>query len=64
MSTMTVDEVGHAVGYPARRIRDLYRAGKFPPPIDPTLNPVSWRWSPAAVAAYVDGQWAPAEDVA
>ncbi len=59
MNTLTVDQVGHVVGYPARRIRDLYRAGQFPAPIDPTLHAVSWRWSPAAIDAYVSGEWQP-----
>lgn len=59
MNVLTVDQVGAQVGYPARRIRDLYRAGKFPPPIDATLHPISWRWSPTAVDAYLRGEWHP-----
>lgn len=59
MNVLTVDQVGALVGYPTRRIRALYRDGKFPAPIDPTLHPISWRWSPDAIHAYANGTWTP-----
>jgi hypothetical protein len=41
----------------ADRIRALYRAGRFPPPIDPDLPTVSWMWSRRMVERYVEGEW-------
>ena len=36
------------------RVRREYRAGRLPGPIDPSLPPNSWSWSPDVVAAYIN----------
>jgi hypothetical protein len=38
-------------------IRQLYREGDFPPPIDPDQPVIRWRWSRAVVERYVAGEW-------
>lgn len=38
-------------------IRDLYRNGNFPPPIDKDQPAVRWRWSRVVVERYVAGEW-------
>ena len=54
-SALTAAQVGRLLSYRPERVRSMYRAGQFPAPIDPTLAPVSWRWSPFVVEAYIDG---------
>jgi hypothetical protein len=39
------------------RVRSLYRSGKFPAPVDPTLGARSWFWSRRVVELYADGTW-------
>jgi predicted DNA-binding transcriptional regulator AlpA len=51
---LTAEEAGALVGYEARSIRALYRQGRFPSPIDPTLGARRWRWSRRAVEVYVE----------
>lgn len=41
----------------ADRVRALYRAGRFPPPIDPDLSPRLWVWSRRVIESYVAGDW-------
>ena len=38
-------------------IRELYRNGDFPAPIDPEQPPIRWRWSRSRVEQYVAGTW-------
>jgi hypothetical protein len=58
-AALTAQRVGEIVGgdrpYTAETIRNWYRAGKFPAPIDATLPVKSWRWSPRVIERYVDG---------
>jgi predicted DNA-binding transcriptional regulator AlpA len=54
--TLTAQEVSVLTGYTAHRIRALARNGRFPAPIDPSLNARSWRWSRRLVELWADGQ--------
>jgi hypothetical protein len=56
MNAYTAAEVGKLLRYPAPRVRAMYRAGTFPPPIDPTLSAVQWRWSPRVIEEYINGE--------
>lgn len=59
MTALTAAEVGERTGYTPKVVRELYRLGRFPAPIDATLHPKSWRWSPVILDAYVSGEWKP-----
>lgn len=59
MNALTVAEVSQRVSLTARTIRELARDGRFPMPIDPTLGPRQWRWSPQSIDRYVAGEWRP-----
>jgi predicted DNA-binding transcriptional regulator AlpA len=53
--TLDAREVADLVGYRGpETIRTLYRTGKFPPPIDPSLTVHWWRWSRRRVEQYVE----------
>lgn len=61
---MTADQVAEELEY--RRtdgtgngdlIRELYRNGDFPAPIDPDQPAIRWRWSRVRVEQYVAGEW-------
>jgi hypothetical protein len=54
--TLTAAEAARLLGgiYTPEKIRKLYRAGKFPAPIDPTLTAYSWAWSRRVIERYVD----------
>ena len=54
---LTAKEAGGRCAYPARRVRELWRLGRFPAPIDPHLPTISLRWSEASIDAYVSGEW-------
>jgi len=41
----------------AEYVYALYRAGRFPPPIDPELPSRSWRWSRRVVEQYAAGEY-------
>lgn len=43
----------------AERVRALYRAGRFPAPIDPELSPRLWAWSRRVVESYAEGEFTP-----
>lgn len=69
MEPLTLDANGVAalLGYTHRNghpngdtIRHLYRAGRFPPPIDSTLGVRRWRWSRRDVEQYIETGWAAA----
>lgn len=60
--TLDADGVATLLGYHSgdgkpngRRIRELYRSGRLPAPIDPELVAREWRWSRRTIVAYVDG---------
>jgi hypothetical protein len=38
-------------------VREMYREGDFPPPIDPAQPVTRWRWSRTVVERYVAGEW-------
>lgn len=61
---MTADQVAAELEYlrpggtgRGDTIREMYREGDFPPPIDPDQPVVRWRWSRAVVERYVAGEW-------
>lgn len=64
MTALTANEVAALTGYTPRVVRELYRLGRFPAPIDATLHPKAWRWSPVAVDQYVAGEWLPSAKAA
>lgn len=62
--TLSAREAAEELGWLSRdgnglseRIYALYRAGRFPPPIDPELPPRSWRWSRRVVEQYAAGEY-------
>ncbi|HWL44203.1 MAG TPA: hypothetical protein VNQ73_14775 [Ilumatobacter sp.] len=57
---LTDAQVGELTGYRPELIRQLARQGKFPAPIDATLHPKLWRWSPVVLDRYIAGEWSPA----
>jgi hypothetical protein len=54
--TLTAAETAELLGgiYTPEKIRMLYRTGKFPAPVDPTLTARSWAWSRRVIERYVD----------
>lgn len=56
-AVLTAQQVADMLGYKVRRVHELARMGKIPGPIDPTVSTVLWRWSPAVLDEYVNGQW-------
>jgi hypothetical protein len=56
--TLTAAEVADLLGsaYTGDKVRRLYRAGRFPAPIDPTLHSRSWSWSRRVVELYAEGE--------
>ncbi len=59
--TLTADQAAELAGYlhhdgtgNGAVVRALYRAGRFPAPIDPDLKVRSWRWSRRDVERYVE----------
>jgi hypothetical protein len=58
---LTAHQVGVAMasrgkGDLGRGVRRMYRDGKFPAPIDPSLPAASWRWSPVVIGAHINPQ--------
>ena len=56
LRALTAAEVGELCGYTKRQVLALYRAGKFPAPIDPTLTTYMWRWSSVVMDDYRAGR--------
>jgi hypothetical protein len=54
--TLKAAEAAELLGtaYTGEKIRNLYRAGRFPAPVDPTRPPHSWAWSRRVIERYVD----------
>jgi hypothetical protein len=62
VEALTAAQVAERCGYlddkgapKGRTIRQLFRDGRFPAPIDPELPVRLWRWSSIAVGAYLAG---------
>lgn len=62
--TLTADQAAAELGWQHRDgrpygdlVRALFRSGRFPPPIDPSLSVRRWRWSRRDVTAYGHGEW-------
>jgi predicted DNA-binding transcriptional regulator AlpA len=53
--TLTAAQVGKLTGYTAPRVRQLFRSGHFPAPIDDSLPTPSWRWSRRRIEEWADG---------
>ena len=61
---LTADQAAARCGYVkangtgnGRYVRDLFRRGSFPAPIDAALRANQWRWNSLAVEAYIRGEW-------
>ena len=64
LEALDAAEVARRCGYVSKKtgepfpkvIRALYRDGRFPAPIDPTLGTRLWRWSSLVVDDYRAGR--------